>query len=179
MGPLGQAILASALGKPSVVLIDEIDKAEFDFPNDLLQVLEQSRFSVDEVPELTYGALGGDAREERRDTLPLFIITSNRERELPRPFLRRCLYYYIDFPHQEALQNIIKRHFQQGITPLFLAAIKRFWQLRDDLSWRKPPSTSELLDWLYLLEIAEQQGTLKAEQLEKWTLSELPYLKRD
>jgi MoxR-like ATPase len=175
-GPLGQAILESALSKPSVVLIDEIDKAEFDFPNDLLQVLEQSRFSVDEVSELTYGTLGGDAREERRDTLPLFIITSNRERELPKPFLRRCLYYYIDFPNQEALQNIIKRHFQQGITPLFLAAVKRFWQLRHDLSWRKPPSTSELLDWLYLLETAEQQGKIKAEQLELWALSELPYL---
>jgi MoxR-like ATPase len=175
-GPLGQAILGSALGEPSVVLIDEIDKAEFDFPNDLLQVLEQLSFSVDEVPELTYGALRGETREERRDTLPLFIITSNRERELPRPFLRRCLYYYIDFPNQEGLQNIIKRHFQQGITPLFLVAIKRFWQLRDDFNWRKPPSTSELLDWLHLLETAEQQGKLKAERLEQWKLSELPYL---
>jgi MoxR-like ATPase len=175
-GPLGQSILESARGKPSVVLIDEIDKAEFDFPNDLLQVIEQLRFSVDEMPELTYDALWKETREEERDNLPLFIITSNRERELPRPFLRRCLYYYIDFPNQEALQDIIKRHFQQGITPLFLAAVKRFWQLRDSFSWRKSPSTSELLDWLHLLETAEVQGKLNAEQLERWPLSKLPFL---
>ena len=178
LGQLGEAIKLSQDETPCVVLIDEIDKAEFDFPNDLLQLLEQLRFSVDEVPGLEYDALLGQTREERRDTLPLFIITSNRERELPRPFLRRCLYYYIDFPNQAALKNIIERHFPHGITSLFLAAaVKRFWQLREaDFSWRKPPSTSELLDWLHILETAEQQEKLTAKQLEQLPLSELPFL---
>jgi MoxR-like ATPase len=178
-GSLGLAIMRSAVAdKPSVVLIDEIDKAEFDFPNDLLQVLEELRFSVDEAPELSYNALQGKTREDRTDKLPLFIITSNRERELPRAFLRRCLYYYIDFPNSEALKNIIERHFDRGITPLFLAAVKRFWQLREaeDFSWRKPPSTSELLDWLRVLEIAEQRGQVSAEQLEQLPLPALPFL---
>jgi MoxR-like ATPase len=177
LGQLGEAIKLSQDEIPSVVLIDEIDKAEFDFPNDLLQLLEQLRFSVDEVPGFEYDALRGRTREERRDALPLFIITSNRERELPRPFLRRCLYYYINFPHQQALKNIVERHFSRGITPLFLVAIKRFWQLREaDFSWRKPPSTSELLDWLRVLETAEQQKKLTAEQLEQLPLAKLPFL---
>jgi MoxR-like ATPase len=177
LGQLGEAIQLSQDEIPSVVLIDEIDTAAFDFPNDLLQLLEQLCFSVDEVPGLRYDALRGQTHEERRDALPLFIITSNRERELPRPFLRRCLYYYIDFPHQAELKNIAERHFSSGITPLFLAAIKRFWELREaDFSWRKPPSTSELLDWLHILETAEQQERLTAEQLEQFPLPELPFL---
>ena len=179
LGELGKAIELSQHETPSVVLIDEIDKAEYDFPNDLLQLLEQLRFNVDEVagPEGTYDALRDQTREERRDALPLFIITSNRERELPRPFLRRCLYYYIDFPNEAALKNIVERHFSRGITPLFLAAVKRFWQLHEaDFSWRKTPSTSELLDWLHLLETEEQRGKLTAEQLEQRPFPELPYL---
>jgi MoxR-like ATPase len=177
LGQLGQAIELAKHGIPSVVLIDEIDKAEFDFPNDLLQLLEHLYFSVDEAPGLEYDALCGRTREERRDTLPLFIIASNRERELPRPFLRRCLYYYIEFPNDALLKNIIERHFQQGVTPLFLAAIKRFWQLRKaDFGWRKSPSTSELLDWLHVLETAEQQGKLTAEKLELLPVSDLPFL---
>ena len=132
---------------------------------------------MDEAPELFYNALQGETREKRRDKLPLFIITSNRERELPRAFLRRCLYYYIDFPNLEALKNIIERHFERGITPLFLAAVKRFWQLREaDFNWRKPPSTSELLDWLHVLEIAEERGQVSAEQLEQLPLPALPFL---
>lgn len=177
LGNLGEAIQLSQEGAPSVVLIDEIDKAEFDFPNDLLQLLEQLRFQIDDAPTMAFDALQGKTHKERRDVLPIFIITSNRERELPKPFLRRCLYYYIEFPGLEELKNIVKRHFEQGITPLFLAATKKFWQLRDaDFSWRKPPSTSELLDWLHVLEVAEEQGKVTAEQLELSTLANLPYL---
>jgi MoxR-like ATPase len=177
LGSLGEAIELSQNDIPSVVLIDEIDKAEFDFPNDLLQLIEQLRFQVEEAPSMVYDALQGKTLEERRDMLPVFIITSNREKELPKPFLRRCLYYYIEFPDEEALKDIVKSHFPQGITPLFLAGVKKFWQLRDaDFSWRKPPSTSELLDWLRVLQMAEEQETLTAEQLEASPLADLPYI---
>jgi MoxR-like ATPase len=178
LSSLGQAIKLSQANIPSVVLIDEIDKADPDFPNDLLDYLEQLRFSVKEDPSMHYDALQGKQRQERRDQLPLFIITSNREKELPKAFLRRCLFYYIDFPDQSELQKIIERHFgKQDLTPLFVAAVKRFWQLRAvDFTWRKPPSTSELLDWVQILEQDEQRGKITADQLEQATLKTLPHL---
>jgi MoxR-like ATPase len=160
-GKLGQAIqLAADHDLPSVVLIDEIDKADIDFPNDLLLELDRLQFTVDEVtdpPALAYDALRGQRREERRDVLPLILVTSNREKELPGPFLRRCLFYYIPFPDTpEELQQIVKAHFPDqaatGLTPLALTAVACFWSLRRaPITWRKPPSTSELLDWLLLL----------------------------
>src|SRR5207302_5942770 len=103
LGSLGEAIKLSQENIPSVVLIDEIDKADVDFPNDLLLVLDRLQFDIDEVKGWKFDALKGQKREERRDVLPLFIITSNREKELPRPFLRRCLFYYINFPDQPTL----------------------------------------------------------------------------
>jgi len=177
LGSLGEAIKLAQEDIPSVVLIDEIDKADLDFPNDLLLLLDQMRFEVDEDPTIKYDAFKGQNRKERKDALPLFIITSNQERELPKAFLRRCLFYYIDFPNEETLKNIIKSHLEQEITPLFVVAIKRFWELRSaEITWRKQPSTSELLDWIRMLEFVEQQGKLTAEQLEQMDLPQLPYL---
>lgn len=181
LGPLGQALKLSQQGIPSVVLIDEIDKADIDFPNDLLLVLDRLWFKADEVPdeESEYRI---DAHKEdpaRKDFWPLVIVTSNREKELPKPFLRRCLFYYIDFPDRATLDKIIAGHFPQpGITPLFEAVIERFWQLREqrDFSWRKIPSTSELLDWIQLLERDERTGALSSEVLNATSLSQLPHL---
>ena len=178
LGELGRAIELSMQGIPSVVLIDEIDKADLDFPNDLLLVLDRLQFAVAEVPGLKYDALGDQSREQRRHLLPLVIITSNREKELPAPFLRRCLFSYIPFPDQEELAEILARHFLRDLTPLFAAALDKFWALRDRerFQWRKPPGTSELLDWVRLLERDERSGRLNEAALRSLPLDRLPYL---
>lgn len=98
-GPLGNAFVTSTIGKPSILLIDEIDKANLDFPNDLLLELDQKRFNIPETNE-----------EIVAEEAPIVIITSNDEKELPNAFLRRCVFYYITFPDNEALINIIKAH---------------------------------------------------------------------
>jgi MoxR-like ATPase len=176
-GSLGQAIKLAQDDIPSVVLIDEVDKADIDFPNDLLQVLDEMRFEVSEDLEMKFDAMKGKTRDERRDSLPLFIITSNQERELPKAFLRRCLFYYIKFPDHEMLKCIVENHFQKEITSLFLEAIKQFWALREaEIAWRKLPSTSELLDWIRILELDEQKGKLTAKDLLEARLSVLPHL---
>jgi len=177
-GNLGDAIKLAQEDHPSVVLIDEIDKADIDFPNDLLLVLDRLQFEVDEVKNWKFDALKGEKREERRDFLPLFIITSNREKELPKPFLRRCLFYYIDFPDQIALEQIVKSHFQKEITPLFVEAVKKFWRLRNQevFRWRKVPSTSELLDWVRVLERDELNNELAVQQLIHRPFKNLPHL---
>lgn len=180
LGPLGQAINLSQQGTPSVVLIDEIDKADIDFPNDLLLVLDRLWFKADEVPD-TEGGFRIDARKEertRKDLWPLIIVTSNREKELPKPFLRRCLFYYISFPNWDTLSKIVASHAQQTITPMFETAIRRFWQLREQqtFTWRKIPSTSELLDWVQLLERDEITGSLTTTALANAALGQLPYL---
>jgi MoxR-like ATPase len=164
--PLGKAIRDAAADRPSVVLIDEIDKADIDFPNDLLQVLEEWRFTIRENEEEKIDALAGQTVAERRDSLPLVIVTSNRERELPAAFLRRCLYFYIEFPDEDRLREIIEAHFEQGVTPMFTAALKRFLELRSATRWRKPPGASELLDWLRLLERNGAAGRLAREEIE-------------
>ena len=110
LGDLGEAIkLSDKNNIPSVVLIDEIDKADIDFPNDLLLELDRLQFQVKEVPSMRFDALKdgkeGGGRENRKDYLPLLIITSNREKELPAPFLRRCLFYFIDFPDPKTLEK--------------------------------------------------------------------------
>ena len=178
LGNLGAAIKLSQENIPSVVLIDEIDKADIDFPNDLLLVLDRLQFEVDEVSGWTFDALKGQRREIRRNFLPIFIITSNREKELPKAFLRRCLFYYINFPDQSTLETIIKSHFQKEITSLFVEAAKKFFQLRsqDLFRWRKIPSTSELLDWLQILERDEQKGELTVQDLAAMQIWELPHL---
>lgn len=178
LGKLGEAIKLSEEGTPSIVLIDEIDKADIDFPNDLLLLLDRLQFEIDEVKGWKYDALKGQAREVRRNVLPLFIITSNREKELPKPFLRRCLFYYIHFPDQKTLERIVKSHFQREITPLFVEATRKFWQLRaqESFRWRKIPSTSELLDWVHVLERDERSGKVTAQGLAAKQIWELPHL---
>jgi MoxR-like ATPase len=178
LGRLGEAIQLSEKDIPSVVLIDEIDKADIDFPNDLLLVLDRLQFEVDEVEEeYRFDALKGKSRDERKDVLPLIIVTSNREKELPKPFLRRCIFYYIEFPDYDTLAKIMEIHFQKGITPLFEEAIKQFWRLRQqEFRWRKIPSTSELLDWIQVLERDEKDGKLQVQDLATSPISNLPRL---
>jgi len=144
LGPLGRAFTQRE--RPAVVLIDEIDKADLDFPNDLLSVLDDPwEFRIFEV----------DAVVRASPTcLPIVIITSNKEKgNLPLPFLRRCLYHYIDFPEDEArLKAIIDAHFGPRVprlpTSLATAAVQRFLTLRQDSGLYKRPGTSELLDWI-------------------------------
>jgi MoxR-like ATPase len=176
IGKLGQAIELSMRGIPSVVLIDEVDKADLDFPNDLLQVLDRLQFEVAEVPSFKFDAFGGLTREQCRDRLPLFLITSNHEKELPGPFLRRCLYYYISFPHENELKRILQRHFGRRLTALDRAAVRRFSELRDSKRFdlRKPPSTSELIDWVLALEREQSTGALTGEALENEPLDQIP-----
>jgi len=176
LGELGNAIAQSQNDIPSVVLIDEIDKADIDFPNDLLLELDRLQFQVKEVSEMRYDALQGKTRKARRDFLPLIIITSNREKELPKPFLRRCLFYYIEFPDQNTLEQILQSHFQPKLTPLFEVAVQKFWQLRELRSWRKIPGTSEFLDWVAILEREQQGQKLTAKELASTDTVNLPYL---
>ena len=123
-----------------VLLIDEIDKADIEFPNDLLQELDRMEFYVHETDETI--------RAERR---PVVVITSNNEKELPDAFLRRCFFHYIRFPDAETMQAIVEVHFP-GIKPRLVSeALKTFYEIRDTPGLKKKPSTSELLDWLKLL----------------------------
>src|SRR6188768_3525522 len=123
-----------------VLLIDEIDKADIEFPNDLLQELDRMEFFVYETGETIRAA-----------TRPVVVITSNNEKELPDAFLRRCFFHYIRFPDEETLTRIVAVHFP-GIKPrLVRAALTEFFQIRETPGLRKKPSTSEVLDWLKLL----------------------------
>jgi MoxR-like ATPase len=123
-----------------VLLIDEIDKADIEFPNDLLQELDRMEFYVQETDETIRAAVR-----------PVVVITSNNEKELPDAFLRRCFFHYIRFPDAETMQAIVEVHFP-GIKPrLVAAALKTFYEIRDTPGLKKKPSTSELLDWLKLL----------------------------
>ncbi len=176
---LGRAIEMAGKGLQSVVLIDEIDKADFDFPNDLLAVLEEWKFTINETGD-AYNALDadGEAIDERRRNLPLVIITSNREKELPGPFLRRCLYYFITFPDKEALDEIVDAHFPNERTTLFDIAVQKFIRLREhqDIQWRKPPGTSELLDWIRALKRDPKNGGKSDGELKSAPLKRLPYV---
>ncbi|MEL6765906.1 MAG: MoxR family ATPase [Pseudomonadota bacterium] len=123
-----------------VLLIDEIDKADIEFPNDLLQELDRMEFHVYET--------GETIKAVKR---PIVIITSNNEKELPDAFLRRCFFHFIAFPDAETLSRIVDVHFP-GIKPaLVRAALTQFYELRDVPGLKKKPSTSEMLDWLRLL----------------------------
>ncbi|HEY7808743.1 MAG TPA: MoxR family ATPase, partial [Allosphingosinicella sp.] len=136
-GKLWEAFTAPEL---PVLLIDEIDKADIEFPNDLLQELDRMEFHVYETGETVRAA-------ER----PVVVITSNNEKELPDAFLRRCFFHYIRFPDKETMQQIIDVHFP-GIQKMLVAkALEIFYQVRDVPGLKKKPSTSELLDWLKLL----------------------------
>ena len=126
--------------KKVVLLIDEIDKADIEFPNDLLQELDKMEFYVYETGELV-----------QSKNRPIVIITSNNEKELPDAFLRRCFFHYIQFPDNETLSKIIKVHFPDIKKALLDRALTRFFEIRETPGLKKKPSTSEILDWLKLL----------------------------
>lgn len=123
-----------------VLLIDEIDKADIEFPNDLLQELDRMEFFVYETKKLI--------KAKHR---PIIIITSNNEKELPDAFLRRCFFHYIKFPDQKTMQAIVNVHFPKLKKILLKEALDTFYRVRDVPGLKKKPSTSELLDWIKLL----------------------------
>ena len=126
--------------KKTVLLIDEIDKADIEFPNDLLQELDKMEFFVYETGEVI-----------KSKNRPIVIITSNNEKELPDAFLRRCFFHFIQFPDQVTLTKIIKVHFPHIKKTLLDRALQRFFEIRETPGLKKKPSTSEMLDWLKLL----------------------------
>ena len=136
-GKLWQAFEAD---KKVVLLIDEIDKADIEFPNDLLQELDKMEFYVYET---------GDTIVAKQR--PIVVITSNNEKELPDAFLRRCFFHYIRFPDTETLKMIVKVHHGEIKESLLTTALTQFFELRDQPGIKKKPSTSEVLDWLKLL----------------------------
>ncbi|MET0311617.1 MAG: MoxR family ATPase [Burkholderiaceae bacterium] len=136
-GVLWQAFTAD---QPVALLIDEIDKADIEFPNDLLRELDRMEFYVYETRELV--------RAKHR---PLVFITSNNEKELPDAFLRRCFFHYIKFPDADTMKQIVDVHFPSLKKDLLASAMKTFYDVRNLPGLKKKPSTSELLDWLKLL----------------------------
>jgi MoxR-like ATPase len=124
----------------SVLLIDEVDKADIEFPNDLLRELDRMEFYVYETQQLV------KARNR-----PLVIITSNNEKELPDAFLRRCFFHYIRFPDKETMEKIVRVHFPGLKKSLLKEALEAFFEIREVPGLKKKPTTSELLDWLKLL----------------------------
>lgn len=142
-GALGQAFQVP--DRPAVVLIDEIDKADVDFPNDLLAVLDEPHsFDIHETGETI-----------QAQHVPIVIITSNKEKgNLPAPFLRRCIYHFVDFPDPERLQKIVAEHYRvrdQAMPDFTATAADRFKKLREDTALYKKPGTSEFLDWVEAL----------------------------
>jgi len=136
-GMLWQSFSADA---PSVLLIDEVDKADIEFPNDLLRELDRMEFYVYETQQLV-----------KASHRPLVIITSNNEKELPDAFLRRCFFHYIRFPDHETMEKIVRVHYPELKKSLLKQALESFFEIRDVPGLKKKPSTSELLDWLKLL----------------------------
>ncbi len=134
LGPLGQAFEAA---RRSVVLIDEIDKADVEFPNDLLHELDAMSFTVAET-----------GREVAAAHRPFVLITSNAEKELPDAFLRRCIFHYIDFPPPALMTDIVAVHHPGLDQTLLQQCLEKFYWLRDQPQVRKKPSTSELVDWI-------------------------------
>ncbi len=130
--------------KKSVLLIDEIDKADIEFPNDLLQELDKMEFYVYET--------GQTIKAHNR---PIVIITSNNEKELPEAFLRRCFFHYIKFPEIDTLKKIVNVHFPKIKKTLLDSALKTFFEIREVPGLKKKPSTSEALDWIKLLLIED------------------------
>ena len=153
-GPLGRAF-----GSPHrvVLLIDEVDKADLEFPNDLLHELDKMRFFIHETNEEVVAA-----------QRPVVIITSNNEKELPDAFLRRCVFHFIDFPDQELMKRIVRVHHPKIDDTLIDQAVVAFYELRAVQRIRKRPSTSELVDWISVL----RQAGVGRDRLVK----ELPFL---
>jgi MoxR-like ATPase len=137
LGPLGQAFSSK---ERVVLLIDEIDKADVEFPNDLLHELDQMSFTIPETNQKI------DASQR-----PVVVITSNSEKELPDAFLRRCVFHYIEFPEAELMSRIVNVHFDELPGTLLKASLDAFYKLRAIDGLRKRPSTSELIDWIAAL----------------------------
>jgi MoxR-like ATPase len=136
----GKLWQAFAAGKKVVLLIDEIDKADIEFPNDLLQELDRMEFHVYETGETV-----------KAQIRPIVIITSNNEKELPDAFLRRCFFHYIRFPDVDTLARIVEVHYPGIKQTLVRNALTQFYEIRDVPGLKKKPSTSEALDWIRLL----------------------------
>ena len=154
LGKLGQAFKND---EKLVLLIDEIDKADVEFPNDLLNELDEMTFHIPELDE-----------EVVAIHRPIVIITSNSEKELPDAFLRRCIFHYIEFPDEEMMERIVKVHYPDIEMKLVKEAIKRFYWIREVDGLRKKPSTSELLDWIKALAL----GGINVDKI----TSEIPFL---
>ena len=137
LGPLGRSFAAE---KRVVLLIDEVDKADLEFPNDLLHELDEMRFTIMETGEEV-------AARER----PVVLITSNNEKELPDAFLRRCIFHFIEFPKREMMQQIVDVHHKNLDAKLLDQVLIKFYWLREQNDLRKKPSTSELVDWISAL----------------------------
>src|SRR5258706_4364108 len=139
-GPLGQAMSST---ERVVLLIDEIDKADLEFPNDLLHELDRMRFTVAET--------GDEVVAKER---PVVIVTSNNEKELPDAFLRRCVFHFIDFPDREFMRRVVGVHHPDLSESLLQQTLQAFFELRATRGLRKRPSTSELIDWIAVLKKA-------------------------
>ena len=139
LGKLGEAFRAE---EQVVLLIDEIDKADLEFPNDLLWELDRMEFYIPETKETV--------RAKHR---PVVIITSNAEKELPDAFLRRCIFHYIQFPDKEMMERIVRAHYPRIDDELLAQAMETFYLIRENYGVQKKPSTSELLDWVQALSI--------------------------
>ena len=149
LGKLGEAFQSK---EQVVLLIDEIDKADLEFPNDLLWELDRMEFYIPETKAIIKAA-----------TRPVVIITSNGEKELPDAFLRRCIFHYIQFPEITQMREIVKVHVGQLEEELLEQALRAFYQIRQMKDIEKKPGTSELIDWLYALTLSG----ISAEQIEK------------
>jgi MoxR-like ATPase len=139
---LGKMGVAFKQEKQVVLLIDEIDKADLEFPNDLLWELDKMEFYIPETGETVKAKIR-----------PVVMITSNAEKELPDAFLRRCIFHYIAFPDQEMMENIVRVHFDRLDDDLLSQALKTFYAIRGLRGLQKKPSTSELIDWIQALQI--------------------------
>jgi len=151
LGPLGRAFAAN---KRVVLLIDEVDKADLEFPNDLLHELDRMRFVISET--------GDEVVATER---PIVVITSNNEKELPDAFLRRCVFHFIDFPDAELMRRIVEVHHPNIDRELVDQAVVTFYQLRELPRIRKRPSTSELIDWIAVLRKAGIGGARFVKEL--------------
>lgn len=154
LGKLGEAFKKD---KQVVLLIDEIDKADLEFPNDLLWELDKMEFYIHETKETV-----------KAEIRPIVIITSNAEKELPDAFLRRCIFHYISFPEPELMRRIVNAHFENLEEHLLEQAMNTFYRIRNIRDIRKKPSTSELIDWLRALMI----GGIDPDKIDE----KLPYL---
>ena len=154
LGKLGEAFESD---EQVILLIDEIDKADLEFPNDLLWELDQMEFYIHETK-----------RTVKAKNRPIVIITSNAEKELPDAFLRRCIFHYIDFPNPELMEEIVRTHYPNVEDNLLKNAMQVFYDIRTIRDIRKKPSTSELIDWINALQI----GGISADELR----AKLPFL---